>query len=42
MASKVEICGVATSKLPLYRESEMMEMLEKIKAGDESVRETII
>ncbi|MDD6880898.1 MAG: RNA polymerase sporulation sigma factor SigG [Firmicutes bacterium] len=42
MASKVEICGVDTSKLPLYRESEMMEMLEKIKAGDESVRETFI
>ena len=30
MANKVEICGVNTAKLPLYKEAEMMEMLEKI------------
>ena len=35
MASKVEICGVNTSKLPRYRDREMQEMLEAIKAGDE-------
>ena len=29
MANKVEICGVNTAKLPLYKEEEMMEMLEK-------------
>ena len=28
MASKVEICGVNTSKLPRYRDREMQEMLE--------------
>ena len=30
MANKVEICGVNTAKLPLYKEDEMMEMLEKM------------
>lgn len=33
MANKVEICGVDTARLPLYKEAEMTEMLEKIKAG---------
>ena len=37
MANKVEICGVDTARLPLYKEAEMTEMLEKIKAGDDSV-----
>ena len=31
MANKVEICGVDTARLPLYKEAEMTEMLEKIK-----------
>ncbi len=42
MANKVEICGVDTSKLPLYKEAEMMGMLEQIKAGDVSVRDRFI
>ena len=42
MANKVEICGVDTSKLPLYKEAEMMEMLKDIKAGDTSVRDKFI
>ena len=42
MASKVEICGVDTAKLPLYKEAEMTEMLKKIKEGDASVREKFI
>lgn len=42
MANKVEICGVDTSKLPLYKEAEMMEMLRQIKAGDEGVRDRFI
>lgn len=42
MANKVEICGVDTSKLPLYKEAEMMEMLRDIKAGDTSVRDKFI
>lgn len=42
MATKVEICGVDTSKLPLYKEAEMMKMLKEVKAGDESVRDKFI
>ncbi len=42
MASKVEICGVDTAKLPLYKEAEMIEMLKKIKNGDASIREKFI
>ncbi len=42
MANKVEICGVDTAKLPLYKEAEMTLMLERIKNGDTSVREKFI
>ena len=42
MANKVEICGVDTARLPLYKEAEMTEMLERIKNGDTSVREKFI
>ena len=42
MANKVEICGVDTAKLPLYKEAEMMQMLKQIKAGDASIREKFI
>ena len=31
MASKVEICGVNTSKLPVYKDVEMKKMIEQIK-----------
>lgn len=42
MISKVEICGVDTAKLPLYKDGEMMEMIEKIHAGDKEVRDEFI
>ena len=42
MASKVEICGLNTAKLPLYKEAEMMEMIEKVKAGDKETRDKFI
>ncbi|GAB1476793.1 RNA polymerase sporulation sigma factor SigG [Bacillota bacterium] len=42
MAVKVEICGVNTSKLPVYKDAEMKEMIEKIKGGDKEVREEFI
>ena len=42
MVNKVEICGVNTSKLPLYRDEEMQEMLIAIKEGDAEVREKFI
>lgn len=42
MANKVEICGVNTAKLPLYKDEEMQEMLRAIKAGDMEIREKFI
>lgn len=42
MANKVEICGCNTSRLPLYSESEMREMLIAIKDGDKNIREKFI
>lgn len=42
MVNKVEICGVNTAKLPLYKEAEMMQMIEKIQAGDQAVRDEFI
>ena len=42
MVNKVEICGVNTAKLPLYKDAEMQEMMIKIKAGDKEVRDEFI
>lgn len=42
MAGKVEICGVNTSKLPVYKDAEMKEMIKKIKEGDKETREEFI
>ncbi|MBQ1228401.1 MAG: RNA polymerase sporulation sigma factor SigG [Firmicutes bacterium] len=42
MANKVEICGVNTAKLPLYKEAEMMEMITAAQAGDKEVRDKFI
>lgn len=42
MANKVEICGVNTAKLPVYKDYEMQEMLLAIKAGDMEVRDKFI
>lgn len=42
MANKVEICGVNTSKLPIYKEEQMKAMIEKIKMGDMNTREEFI
>ncbi|MFA5528173.1 MAG: RNA polymerase sporulation sigma factor SigG [Peptostreptococcales bacterium] len=40
--NKVEICGVNTSKLPILKDYQMKEMMEKIKQGDEEVRDEFI
>lgn len=40
--SKVEICGVNTSKLKVLKESEKIELLNKIKEGDNSARDRLI
>ncbi len=40
--NKVEISGVNTSQLKVLRESEKMELLKKVKAGDMNAREELI
>ena len=40
--NKVELCGVNTSKLPLLKEEEKEQLLERIQAGDEEAREAYI
>ena len=40
--SKVNVCGVDTSKLPLLKEKEKEELLIKIKEGDKFAREKLI
>ena len=42
MASKVEICGVNTSKLPLLTEKQKEELFERIKEGDMKARQEFI
>ena len=40
--NKVEICGVNTSELPVIKNSEMTELLLKIKSGDEDARQQFV
>jgi len=40
--SKVEICGVNTSKLPVLKSDEKKQLFERILAGDEAAREKYI
>ena len=40
--NKVEICGVNTSELPVLKNNQMMELLLKIKAGDEQARQEFV
>ena len=42
MANKVVICGVDTSTLPKLSEKETLELLLKVKSGDEQAREDFI
>lgn len=42
MASRVNICGVETSKLPKLTAQQQREMLQKIKDGDNEVREEFV
>ncbi len=42
MTSKVEICGVNTSKLPILSDSEKKVLFEKIKNGDMNARQEFI
>lgn len=40
--NKVEICGVNTSKLPVLKEKEKIELLKKSHQGDKQAREELI
>lgn len=40
--TKVEICGVNTSKLPILKETEKKELFDKILAGDAEAKEKYI
>ena len=40
--NKVEICGVNTSELPVLKNNQMMELLLKIKDGDEDARQEFV
>lgn len=42
MSSKVSIAGVDTTKLPKLKSSDMLELMEKIKRGDQRAREYFI
>jgi len=42
MYHKVEICGINTSKLQVLSEEEKIELLKKIKKGDQNAREKMI
>lgn len=42
MLQKVEICGVNTSQLPVLSQKEQQELMLKLKAGDDSARQTFI
>ena len=40
--NKVEICGVNTSKLTVLKEKEKIELLKRIRAGDQAARDEMI
>lgn len=40
--NKVEICGINTSKLKVLKEKEKIELLKKMRAGDQMAREELI
>ncbi|MBE6777046.1 MAG: sigma-70 family RNA polymerase sigma factor [Ruminococcaceae bacterium] len=42
MYNKVSICGVDTSKLPVLKESEKMELLKQARNGKTKAREDLI
>ncbi len=42
MQCKVELCGINTSKLPVLKNEETLELLRRYRNGDESARELLI
>ncbi len=42
MQSKVEICGVNTSKLPVLKNAETMELIRRAQSGDKEAKDQVI
>ena len=42
MANRVTICGIDTSTLPKMKNSELMELMKKIKTGDETAKKQFV
>ena len=42
MQGKVEICGVNTSRLVVLKNNETMELLKKVKQGDNLARDQLV
>ncbi|MBO7217363.1 MAG: RNA polymerase sporulation sigma factor SigG [Clostridia bacterium] len=42
IGNRVEICGVDTSKIPVLKEKEKIELLKKIKEGDKKSRDKLV
>lgn len=42
MFNKVEICGIDTAKLPVLKEKEKTELLNRVKNGDKKARDKLI
>lgn len=42
MSSKVSICGVDTAKLPKLKNSDMIELMKKVKSGDQRARDHFV
>lgn len=40
--NKVEICGINTADLPVMKDLEMEEVISRIRAGDEEMRQQFI
>ncbi|MBS6367364.1 MAG: sigma-70 family RNA polymerase sigma factor, partial [Clostridiales bacterium] len=42
MQCKVEICGINTSKLKVLKNEEMLELMQRMRQGDERAREQLV
>lgn len=42
MQSKVEICGINTAKLPVLKNAETMELIQRAQKGDKDAKDTVI
>lgn len=42
MANRVEICGIKTAELPKLKNAELVELMERVKKGDELARDEFV